>query len=136
MPFVLADQSKLEIVLLNLLTNAVSYSLNGGRILVRVVRAVRNELVISVIDEGIGISEEHMSNLFTRFYRVDSSDKRDVYGHGLGLYISKHLIERMKGRIWVRSKEGHGSCFSFTLPIITESEGPQETEEFLATLAE
>jgi signal transduction histidine kinase/GAF domain-containing protein/ActR/RegA family two-component response regulator len=134
-PFALADQSKLEIVLHNLLTNAVNYSPNGGRILVRITRAVRNELVVSVIDEGIGISQEHITKLFTRFYRVDGSDGRDVYGHGLGLYISKHLIELMGGRIWARSKEGHGSCFSFTLPIVTEFEGRQE-EEFLAVLAE
>jgi two-component system phosphate regulon sensor histidine kinase PhoR len=136
-PFVLADQSKLEIVLHNLLTNAVNYSPNGGRILVRIARAVRSELVISVIDEGIGISQEDVGKLFTRFYRIDSRDERDVYGHGLGLYISKHLIEMMQGRIWVKSKEGHGSCFSFTLPIVTESEGNQEDEEeFLATLEE
>lgn len=137
MPCVLVDRSKLDIVLHNLLTNAVNYSPNGGRILVRITRAMRNELVINVIDEGIGISQEHMDKLFNRFYRVDSSDRRDVYGHGLGLYISKHLIELMGGRIWARSKEGHGSCFSFTLPIVTESEGQQEEEEeFLATLAE
>jgi PAS domain S-box-containing protein len=132
-PFALADQSKLEIVLDNLLTNAIHYSPGGGRILVRVSRAVRDELVISVIDEGIGIPQEHLNKLFTRFYRVDSSDGRDVYGHGLGLYISKHLVELQNGRIWVRSKEGHGSCFSFTLPILAEPE-PQEEESFLATL--
>jgi signal transduction histidine kinase len=131
-PFALADQSKVEIVLHNLLTNAVNYSPDGGRILVRITRAVRNELVISVIDEGIGISQEHLDKLFTRFYRIDGSDGRDVYGHGLGLYISKHLIELQGGRIWVRSKEGHGSCFSFTLPIVTEPE--EQQEEFLITL--
>ena len=136
LPCVLADRSKLDIVLHNLLTNAVNYSPNGGRILVRITRAVQNELVINVIDEGIGISQEHMSKLFTRFYRVDSSDRRGVYGHGLGLYISKHLVELMGGRIWARSKEGHGSCFSFALPIVAESEGQQEEEEFLATLAD
>jgi signal transduction histidine kinase len=133
-PFVLVDQSKLEIVLNNLLTNAVNYSPEGGRILVRIARAVRKEVVISVIDEGIGISQEHLGKLFTRFYRVDGSDGRDVYGHGLGLYISKHLLEQMGGRIWVRSKQGHGSCFSFTLPIVTETEDPQPEQEYLAAL--
>jgi two-component system phosphate regulon sensor histidine kinase PhoR len=96
--------------------------------------AVRDELVISVIDEGIGISQEHLNKLFTRFYRVDGRDERDVYGHGLGLYISKHLIELQKGRIWVRSKEGRGSCFSFTLPIIATPDQEQSEPEFLASL--
>jgi PAS domain S-box-containing protein len=131
-PFVLADKSKIEIVLNNLLTNAINYSPLGGRVLVRIARAVRNEIVVSVIDEGIGISPEHLDKLFTRFYRVDASDGRDVYGHGLGLYISKHLIELQGGRIWVRSKEGNGSCFSFTLPIVPEPE-PQEDPEYLET---
>jgi PAS domain S-box-containing protein len=134
-PFVMADKSKLEIVLNNLLTNAINYSPDGGRILVRIARAVRNEVVISVIDEGIGISQDHMDKLFTRFYRVDASDGRDVYGHGLGLYISKHLVELQGGRIWVRSKEGQGSCFSFSLPLIEESE-PAPEEEFLTTLVD
>jgi two-component system phosphate regulon sensor histidine kinase PhoR len=131
-PFVLADHSKLDIVLHNLLTNAIHYSPDGGRILIRIARSVGSEIVVSVIDEGIGIPQDHLDKLFTRFYRVDSSDGRNVYGHGLGLYISKHLIELQNGRIWVRSKEGHGSCFSFTLPIVTESE--EQTEEFLAAL--
>jgi len=109
------------------LTNAVLYSPNGGRILVRIApHDVRSEMVISVIDEGIGIPEEHMDKLFTRFYRVDASDGRDVYGHGLGLYISKNLVELQGGHIWVRSKEGKGSCFSFSLPTLEEA--PLETD--------
>jgi signal transduction histidine kinase/CheY-like chemotaxis protein len=120
-PFVLADRSKLAIVLDNLLANAVLYSPNGGRILVRIApHEVRSEIVVSVIDEGIGIPEEHMDKLFTRFYRVDASDGREVYGHGLGLYISKNLVELQGGHIWVRSKEGQGSCFSFSLPTLAD----------------
>ncbi len=91
-------------------------------------------MVINVIDEGIGIPQEHMDKLFGRFYRVDASDGRKVYGHGLGLYISKHLVELQGGHIWARSRQGRGSCFSFTLPIVTESETPQE--EYLATTFE
>jgi signal transduction histidine kinase len=134
-PFVLADRSKLAIVLNNLLTNAVLYSPNGGRILVRIApHEVRPEIVISVIDEGIGIPEEHMDKLFDRFYRVDASDGRDAYGHGLGLYISKNLVELQGGHIWVRSKEGHGSCFSFSLPTLTEE--PPETDPDYTPLLE
>ena len=137
-PFVIADKSKLEIVLSNLLTNAIRYSPNGGRILVLIApsapdgRTAQNEMVVSIIDEGIGISEEHMDKLFTRFYRVDTSDGRDVYGHGLGLYISKNLVELQRGRIWVRSKVGRGSCFSFTIPTL-EQESPIMEPEYLPT---
>lgn len=137
-PFVLADKNKLAIVLNNLLTNAVLYSPNGGRILVRIAppapvhdHSSKNELEISVIDEGIGISEENLGKIFTRFYRIDASDGRDVYGHGLGLYISKNLIELQGGRIWVRSKERQGSCFGFTLPTLARKEVPVADPDYL-----
>jgi signal transduction histidine kinase len=125
-PYVLADQNKLEIVLNNLLTNAISYSSDGSRILVRVGEPTGDEIVVSVIDEGIGIPKEHLDKLFQRFYRVDASDGRKVYGYGLGLYISKHMLELQGGRIWVESQMGQGSCFSFTLPIVEMSQAMQE----------
>jgi PAS domain S-box-containing protein len=121
-PFVMADQDKLEIVLNNLLINAINYSDDGSRILVRIGKPANDELVVSVIDGGIGIPEEHLPKVFERFYRVDTSDGRKVYGYGLGLYISKHLVELQGGRIWVESQVGQGSCFSFTLPIVPDSE--------------
>jgi signal transduction histidine kinase len=130
LPFVEADKSKLEIVLNNLLTNAVRYSPRGGRILVRIEQTQPSEVTISVIDEGIGIPKSHLDKLFTRFYRVDTSDGRDVYGHGLGLYISRNLVELQGGRIWVRSQEGRGSCFSFTLAAI-EPEAPTTDPDYL-----
>jgi PAS domain S-box-containing protein len=136
LPFVLADKSKLAIVLNNLLTNAILYSPNGERILVRIApHGIRNEIEISVIDEGIGIPEQHMDKLFTRFYRVDASDGRHVYGHGLGLYISKSLVELQGGHIWVRSQEGRGSCFSFTLPTL-EQETPTDESDYLPTFGD
>lgn len=125
-PFVMADPSKLEIVLHNLLDNAIRYSPDGGRILVKVTGPTDDEMVISVIDEGIGIPQEQMDQVFGRFYRVDNSDGCKVYGHGLGLYISKHLVEMQGGRIWVQSKERQGSCFSFSLPIVKEVELAKE----------
>lgn len=118
LPFVLADHGKVEIVVNNLVTNAISYSPHGGRILVKVEGPSDGELVVSVIDEGVGIPEEHLDKVFSRFYRVDTSDGRRVYGHGLGLYISKRLVELQGGRIWVRSRERQGSCFSFSLPVV------------------
>jgi signal transduction histidine kinase len=121
-PFVMADRSKVEIVLNNLLTNAISYSPDESRIMVRISDSSTDELVISVIDEGIGIPEQHLDRIFDRFYQVDTSDGRKVYGRGLGLYICRRLLELQGGRIWVESKEGHGSCFGFTLSIVRESE--------------
>lgn len=126
-PFVMADPSKLEIVINNLLRNAVHYSPEGGRILVRISRSTTGELVIAVIDEGIGMSKDNLDRVFERFYRVDASDGRKVYGHGLGLYISRHLVEMQRGRIWVQSREGQGSCFSFTLPVVEERDIVQES---------
>ncbi len=118
LPFVLADHSKVEIVANNLVTNAINYSPHGGRIMVKVEGPIDGELTVSVVDEGVGIPEEHLDKVFSRFYRVDTSDGRRVYGHGLGLYISKRLVELQGGRIWVRSRERYGSCFSFSLPIV------------------
>lgn len=122
LPFVMADPSKVEIVVNNLVTNAINYSPNGGRILVKVEEPTDGSLTISVIDEGIGIPDELVERVFERFYRIDTSDGRKVYGHGLGLYISKRLVELQGGRIWVRSKEGRGSCFSFTLSTVDHDE--------------
>ena len=86
-------------------------------------------MVVSVVDEGIGIPKENLDQVFGRFYRVDGSDGRRIYGHGLGLYISKHLVELHGGRIWVQSQEGKGSCFSFTLPVVREAEIAASLEE-------
>jgi signal transduction histidine kinase len=122
LPFVLADHSKVEIVVNNLVTNAINYSPHGGRIMVTVKGPADGELIVSVVDEGVGIPEEHLDKVFSRFYRVDTSDGRRVYGHGLGLYISKRLVELQGGRIWVQSRERHGSCFSFSLPVVGEGD--------------
>ena len=126
LPFAMADRSKVEMVLNNLLTNAISYSPDASRVMVRIADPATDELVVSVIDEGIGIPEQHLARVFDRFYQVDASDGRKVYGRGLGLYICKRLLELQGGRIWVESKEGHGSCFSFTLPVVRDCEAAPE----------
>lgn len=125
-PFVMADRSKLEMVLNNLMENAINYSPDGGRIMVEIAGPANGEITVNVIDEGIGVPEEHQEKIFDRFYRVDSGDDRQVYGHGLGLHISKRLVELQGGRIWVQSKKGQGSCFSFTLPVVQEWKVPEE----------
>ena len=125
-PFVMADRNKLEMVLNNLVENAINYSPDGGRVLVEIMDPANGEIVISVIDEGIGIPQEHMDKIFDRFYRVDAGDDRKIYGHGLGLHLSKRLVELQGGRIWVQSKVGQGTCLSFTLPTVNDLEIAEE----------
>jgi signal transduction histidine kinase len=121
-PFVMADRSKVEMVVSNLLKNAIKYSPSGGRIMIEVIDTDNGQVVVNIIDEGIGIPEEHQEKVFDRFYRVDTGDDRKIYGHGLGLHISQRLIEMQGGEIWLRSKVGQGSCFSFSLPAVQKTE--------------
>jgi len=130
-----ADSDRLEEVLTNLVDNAVKYSPAGSDIAVsaRVVTDLATVLpdgptprgsfvVISVADQGIGIADVDRERIFDRFYRVDSQDSREVYGHGLGLYIARRLIEGHGGRIWVESTAGRGSRFSFAIPVAASAE--------------
>ncbi len=115
LPLVRADETRARQVLLNLLTNAVKYT-ERGRV---TVSAFCNDghLVISVADTGIGISPEHIETIFEEFGRVDDSSTRKVDGLGLGLSISRRLVELHSGQIWVESELGTGSTFYFSLPI-------------------
>ena len=116
-PRVMADEDRIGQVLLNLLGNALQYTPAGGW--VRISALSKGEYVeTSVEDSGIGIDPEHIQHVFTRFYRVDKSRSRVGGGSGIGLTVTKHLIEASGGRIWVQSPgAGEGSTFSFTLPI-------------------
>jgi signal transduction histidine kinase len=115
-PPVAADPDKLRQVLVNLTENAIKYSPDGGRIEVRVDRA-GSAVRFAVRDEGIGIAPEEQARIFERFHRLDPNMTRGVGGTGLGLYICRELVQRMGGRIWVTSSEGHGSTFEFDLPL-------------------
>jgi PAS domain S-box-containing protein len=109
-----ADSRRLRQVMFNLLDNAIKFSNDGGSI--DVSAEVRgNDLLVQVTDQGIGIAEEARKSLFEKFYQVKSTTR--VGGLGLGLYISKRIIEAHGGRIWVESVEGAGSTFSFTIPL-------------------
>jgi len=110
---VIADPARIEQVLLNLLSNAVKYSPEGSEILLQVSNDDRNAIV-SVTDHGIGISKNMHKIIFDRYYQVKAKSK---IGFGLGLYISKEIIKRHKGKIWVESKKGKGSTFFFSLPL-------------------
>jgi len=112
---VLADRRGVEQVLLNLLENAAKYSDPGTRIQVRV-HAEAEWVQVDVCDEGMGIPEADQTRIFERFYRVDKARSRDRGGTGLGLAIVKHLVQAMHGEVFLTSREGAGSTFSFRLP--------------------
>jgi signal transduction histidine kinase len=115
LPLVAADEDKLRQILVNLRENAIKYSPDGGRIEIAL---SRHDSVVrfSVRDEGLGIAEDELAQIFDRFHRVDPNMTRGVGGTGLGLYICRELVEGMHGRMWVTSTEGEGSTFAFELP--------------------
>jgi two-component system phosphate regulon sensor histidine kinase PhoR len=112
------DASLLREVLQNLLDNAIQYTPPGGRIQVSAAAGAR-EAVITVADTGIGIPLADQERIFERFYRVDAARSREAGGTGLGLSIAKHIVEAHGGRLWVESAVGHGSKFSFSIPLAT-----------------
>lgn len=116
LPPILADFDRAVQVLSNLLTNALRYTPAPGTVQLSL-RPVSNGVEIKVSDTGIGIAPQHLSHLFERFYRVDKSRSRTMGGSGIGLTISKALVEAMAGQIEVTSAgPGKGTSFSFTLP--------------------
>ncbi|MBI3967664.1 MAG: GAF domain-containing protein, partial [Chloroflexi bacterium] len=117
LPPVLIDPDRVYQVLANLLSNARKYSPGGGEVRLTAVPA-DGEVEVSVQDQGLGIPPEALPQLFRKFYRVDSSDRRSIKGTGLGLAIVKQIVEEHGGRIWVESGgPGQGSRFSFTLLV-------------------
>lgn len=115
------DEHRIIQVLTNLLDNALNFvQENIGRIEV-VATATNSEVTISVVDNGSGIPSKKQAKLFTKFYQADTSLTRRTSGAGLGLAISKNIIEAHLGRIWLESEEGKGSIFSFSLPKLGKS---------------
>jgi signal transduction histidine kinase len=116
LPSVLGDGRRLQQVLENLISNALRATERGGE--VRVSAGLSDGLVaIEVSDTGIGIPEEQQSHIFERFYRIDTADKSNQAGTGLGLTIAKRIVEAHGGQISVTSKPGCGATFRFTLTI-------------------
>ena len=120
LPLLYADRDRTIQVLTNLITNAHKYTPDEGQIGVRACQDGQH-IVIDVIDNGIGISQEDQEQLFQQFFRVDSNEVREEKGWGLGLSIVKMLVETQGGSISFRSEVGKGSVFTFTLPIAEDA---------------
>ena len=108
------DSGRISQVFTNLINNAINYGTDGGKVEVRFFDLDKH-ILVEVADNGIGIAERHLPRLFERFYRIDKSRSRHEGGTGLGLAIVKHIIDAHQQTINVRSTEGVGSTFSFTL---------------------
>ena len=113
LPTVLADSTRLQQVLVNLIHNAVKFTQPGGKVQVGAYAEAR-QVVFFVRDTGVGIAPDSLSRIFERFYKADRA--RSGGGTGLGLSIARHLVELHGGRIWADSVQGQGSTFYFSLP--------------------
>ncbi|MFC4598776.1 ATP-binding protein [Cohnella hongkongensis] len=120
LPLVYTDEQKLKQVFFNLIYNAIKFTKQGT--ITISARILEGQAHISVEDTGPGIAAEHHDLIFTTFYQVESSRARKSEGLGLGLSITKKIVESAGGRIWVTSEAGKGSCFTFTIPLATNEQ--------------
>lgn len=116
LPQAYVDPETMRAVLQNLLENAIKYTIEGGRIEVDVKKDL-SYLVVSIADNGIGIPEDQIKDVFAKFFRARNAIKKETDGSGLGLYIAKTIIEKSGGKIWFESIEGKGTTFYFTVPF-------------------
>lgn len=116
LPHVNVDKFRIKEVIANLLSNAINFTTRGGSVEVSTYQD-KNMVMTSIKDTGQGMPKEAMAQLFTKFFRISSSLEHGAKGTGLGLYISKALVEKHGGRVWAESELGKGSTFYFTVPI-------------------
>jgi PAS domain S-box-containing protein len=129
LPFVRADPDRVVQILTNLVDNALKYTPAGGQVTIDA-REVDGTLHFSVRDNGIGIAEADQQKLFGRFFRAEAAIQSGASGAGLGLYITRSLIELHGGEIWVDSRENEGSTFTCSLPLATSADRPQAERAF------
>lgn len=122
------DTDRFTQVLDNIMNNAIKYSPDGGVVTYRLIET-HNNVIMSIADQGLGIPRADIPHVFDRFYRVDKARSRAQGGTGLGLAISKEVVQSLGGKIWVESREGHGSTFYISLPYEPYDEGDDLWDE-------
>lgn len=121
LPPVYGDRRRIRRVIVNLVDNAIKYNEPGGTVTLRARAPSSDEVTVRIVDDGIGIPDEHLPRLTERFYRVDKSRSRNQGGTGLGLAIVKHILGAHNRDLHVTSTPGQGSAFGFTLPTSPQS---------------
>jgi len=116
LPPIYMDQKKMELVMQNIIENAIKYTPEYGTIRYKA-KIEDNNLVVSVKDNGVGIPEKEQSKLFTKFFRAENVVRMQTEGSGLGLFIVKNIIERHGGKIIINSQEGKGAEIKISLPV-------------------
>jgi signal transduction histidine kinase len=124
------DASKIAIVLSNLIKNAITFTDEGGRIVIRAEQET-DYVQVSVVDNGLGIPAKDLPHIFDRFYQVESHLTRKHGGMGLGLSVAKVMVEMHGGRIWAESMQGAGSTFTFLLPVNPQKEKQETSKPFV-----
>ena len=122
------DKDKIEKIITNILSNAFKFTANGGRIEVTIDKD-ENYVNIIISDTGIGIPKEKIAKIFDRFYQVDGSHTREQEGTGIGLSLTKELVELHKGKIEVESEEGKGTNVKVSIPLGKEHLKSEEINE-------
>ncbi|TMC23104.1 MAG: GHKL domain-containing protein [Chloroflexi bacterium] len=118
---IVADKMRMSQVIGNILDNAIKYSPQGGQVTVKLEER-EGDYFVSITDQGIGISQEYLDHIFERFYRVRNTASRQYSGIGLGLYVTRAIVEEHGGHIWVTNNKGLGCTFSFTVPAAAHSD--------------
>jgi PAS domain S-box-containing protein len=116
LPKILVDEEKIKIAIENLIDNAIRYTFPGGKIIISL-EILENEIQFKIEDTGIGIPRDEQPRVFSKFFRGANAIRMETEGSGLGLFVTKNIIEAHGGRIWFKSEEGKGSTFYFTLPL-------------------
>ncbi|OHA47623.1 MAG: hypothetical protein A2806_03325 [Candidatus Terrybacteria bacterium RIFCSPHIGHO2_01_FULL_48_17] len=127
LPPIVCDPERINFVLTTFVDNAITYNHEGGKVQV-ILEAKPDEVIVEVQDNGIGIPQREQTMLFTKFFRASNAIRTEATGYGLGLYIARNIVEGHGGNMWMRSEEGKGSTFGFSLPLNPERlpRGPQE----------
>jgi len=131
--YIHVDPERMREVVTNLITNAIKFT-EEGQITIGL-RANQESVQITIADTGYGIPKDDIDHLFQKFYRVDNSATRTIGGTGLGLFISRNIVEMYKGRIWVDSEIGEGSTFYINLPRLSKDQADELKKSEAVTAA-